>query len=118
VTWLVENKNLTRIKASIILGLITWALGLLTVFSFNIGQQWTLFGKTMFDLLDYLTANLMLPIGGLFIAIFSGWIMSSTSTQQELAIKSPFFYHTWRFLIRYITPIAILIIFMKVIGVI
>lgn len=116
VTWLVENKNISRIRACVVMGVGTWFLGLLTVFSFNIGKTWTVFGKTMFDLLDYLTANIMLPLGGLLIAIFAGWIMKQSSSEQELAIKSPIFYHTWRILIRYITPTAIIIIFLKVIG--
>jgi NSS family neurotransmitter:Na+ symporter len=70
----------------------------------------------MFELLDYLTANLMLPLGGLLIAIFAGWAMSKSNTQQELEIKSPIIYQFWYVLIRYITPTAIIIVFLKAIG--
>lgn len=117
IAWLVENKQVSRLHACVTAGFATWLLGLLTVFSFNIGSTWTLFDKTMFDLLDYLTANIMLPLGGLLIAIFSGWMMRKSSTQEELAIVQPIFYHVWRVLIRYITPAAIIIVFLKIMGV-
>lgn len=118
IAWLVENKNISRRRASVYAGFATWLLGLLTVFSFNIGEHWILFGKTMFELLDYITANIMLPLGGLAIAIFSGWTMSRNSTQEELAIERPVFYQLWRILIRYISPAAVIIIFLNVIGLI
>ncbi|NOQ81914.1 MAG: sodium-dependent transporter [Methylophaga sp.] len=116
IAWLVENKQVSRRRASVTIGFATWSLGLLTVFSYNIGENWILFGKTMFELLDYLTANIMLPLGGLSIAIFSGWIMAKNSTQEELAIEQPIFYQIWRILIRYITPAAVIIIFLNAID--
>jgi NSS family neurotransmitter:Na+ symporter len=116
VAWLVENKQISRRRASVTVGFATWLLGLLTVFSFNIGENWLLFGMTMFGLLDYLTTNIMLPLGGLFIAIFSGWIISKQSSKEELAIKSPLNYKVWRALIRYVSPIAIIIVFLNIIG--
>jgi len=117
IAWLVENKQISRRRASVTAGFAVWLLGLLTVFSYNIGQGWILFGKTMFELLDYLTANIMLPLGGLFIAIFAGWIMSKNSTQEEFAIKSPIVYHGWLLLIRYVAPAAVIIIFLNAIGI-
>ena len=117
VAWLVENKGMTRVYASTLMGVATWIVGLGTVFSFNIGADWKLFDKTFFDLLDYLTANIMLPLGGLFIALFAGWLMSQKSTQDELAGNEGS-YNLWRFLVRYITPIAVMVVFLNVIGVI
>jgi neurotransmitter:Na+ symporter, NSS family len=118
IAWLVENKDVSRRRASVYAGFATWLLGLLTVFSFNIGSHWILFGKTMFELLDYLTANIMLPLGGLAIAIFSGWIMAQNSTQDEFAIEYPVFYQLWQILIRYISPAAVVIVFLNVIGIV
>ena len=74
--------------------------------------------STIFDLLDYLTANIMLPLGGLLIAVFAAWKMSRASTVDELAMGDGFFYKLWRFLVRYITPVAVVIIFLKAISVI
>ena len=118
VAWLVENKDVSRRRAAVIVGFSTWLLGLLTVFSFNIGSNWTLFGKNMFELLDYLTANIMLPLGGLFIALFAGWVMHKNSSQEELNIKPRFLYTLWRVLIRFLAPIGIIIIFLNMVGLI
>lgn len=116
VAWMVENHGFSRRNATMLTGTIIWLLGLLTVFSFNIGQDWTLFGKTPFELLDYLTANIMLPLGGLLIALFAGWVMAKTSTADELAMGNRFLYLGWRVLIRFVTPTAIIIVFANLIG--
>ena len=116
VAWLVENKGMTRLKATTISGSIIWLMGLMTIFSFNIGTEWTLFGLTMFELLDYLTANIMLPLGGLLIALFAGWMMQRSSTVDELGMGDGILYKSWRILIRYITPTAIVIVFASLIG--
>lgn len=121
VAYLVENKGYNRIYASVWIGLFTWFVGLGTVFSFNIWQDKTvsipyLFDNlTFFDTLDYLTANIMLPLGGLFIALFAAWVMRGASSREELATY-PFIYKIWRFLVRYITPIAVIVVFLKAVG--
>jgi NSS family neurotransmitter:Na+ symporter len=70
----------------------------------------------MFELLDYLTANIMLPLGGLLIALFAGWVMKRNSSMDELGLGNGLLYSTWRVLVRFITPIAILIVFANLIG--
>lgn len=119
VAWMVENMGFTRIYASVLAGVVTWVLGLLTVFSFN---QWSefrpVFDKTIFDLLDYLTANIMLPLGGLLIAIFAAWKMHQESSIDELAMGDGASYQVWRFLVRYITPVAVIIVFLKAVELI
>ncbi len=125
VAWLVENKGMTRVYASIVAGFATWAMGLLTVLSFNLWSEVKLLSMievfkdyTVFDLLDYLTANIMLPLGGLLIAIFAAWKMSRASSVDELGMGDRFFYPLWRFLVRYITPVAVVIVFLNAISVI
>lgn len=118
VTWLVENRNLKRVTASIICGVATWTLGMGTVLSFNLWSEVKWFDKTFFDLLDFLTANIMLPLGGLFIAIFTGWAMSRRAKEEEMATKHLFAFNAWNFLLKYVTPLAVLIVFLKSIGVI
>ncbi len=116
VAWLVENKGWSRMKASVVCGVATWLAGLGTVFSFNIWAEATLWGKTVFDLLDYLTSNIMLPLGGLFIAVFAGWIMKSSSTADELSLGESIAFPLWRFLVRFVTPVAVIIVFLNAIG--
>jgi NSS family neurotransmitter:Na+ symporter len=124
VAWLVENRGLTRVSASVLAGVVTWLFGLLTVFSFNIWSDFkpvaigVFADKTLFDLLDYLTANIMLPLGGLLIAVFAVWKMPRESTVDELEMGERFFYPLWRFLVRYITPIAVIIVFLNAIEII
>ncbi len=123
VAWLVENRGHTRIYASVVMGFWTWLLGLGTIFSFNIWEdkKWSipfLFDDlTFFDTLDYLTANIMLPLGGLFIALFSAWILKKETSSSELD-TSPVLFRLWFFLVRYITPVAVIIVFLKAVGVI
>jgi NSS family neurotransmitter:Na+ symporter len=125
VAWMVENLGLNRVFAAVLAGMVTWLAGLLTVFSFNIWSDVTPLSaipvfrdKTMFDLLDYLTANIMLPLGGLLIAVFAAWQMRKSSSIDELAMGDGFFYTLWWFLVRYITPLAVVIVFLHVIDII
>lgn len=117
VAWLVENRGHTRVYAASVVGITVWFLGLGTVFSFNIwsGEEYQLFGKTFFDMLDYLTANIMLPLGGMFIAIFATWVMRKESVASELNMTKGF--DLWYVVTRYVSPVAVLIVFFNAIGV-
>jgi len=122
VTWLVENRGMTRIKATGVTGLLAWSLGILTIMSFS---DWafpfTFAGMQkengIFDMIDILTANIMLPLGGLCMAIFTGWLMSRASSSDELKVKESI-YNFWRFVIRYIAPTGVTVIFLNQIGII
>jgi len=118
VTWLVERHGWTRASAVGWMGILTWLLGLATIFSFNSAKDFKLFGKTMFDLLDFATANVMLPLGGLCIAIFGAWVMSRESSVDELAMGDSLVYRLWRNTVRFVTPVAVVIVFLNAIGVI
>jgi len=123
VAWLIEKFSITRLCSSIICGLVTWLVGLGTVFSFNSWSRIEVFndtfldGKSFFDLLDYLTSNIMLPLGGILICIFTAWLMSDASRRKELKIKNEGAYKLWVFLTRYVTPIGVILIFLHVLGV-
>lgn len=116
VAWLVENKDMSRRTASIWSGIVTWLVGVAVAFSFNIWSEITVFDKSVFDLLDYLTANLMLPIGGFCIAVFSGWVMKKEHSQEELELFG-LTYDLWHYLVKFIAPAAVFIVFLHVLGV-
>jgi NSS family neurotransmitter:Na+ symporter len=116
VAWLVENKNIERHQACVWSGAACWILGFGVVFSFNIWSDFKLFDKNLFQLLDYLTANIMLPLGGLAIAIFAGWMMKQNHAEQELEIPAQGF-QIWQFLIKYISPAAVFFVFLHVLGI-
>jgi len=127
VAWLVESWKISRAKAAIACGVFIWLLGILTVLSFNAWSEvkplaflaGTPFAdKNFFDLFDYLTSNIMLPVGGLFIAIFAAWVMSHAARREEMDAEPPdISYKTWMFLIRYITPVGVALVFLNAIGV-
>ena len=116
VTWLVENKGMSRHRATAFTAIIAWFLGIVTILSFN---YWAFDFKFagmqkhngFFDILDILTANIMLPLGGLLIVVFAAWIMAKKSSRDELN-TSDIVYGLWRFTGRYITPVGIILIFL------
>lgn len=118
VTLLVERFGMTRRTASVWSGLGTWALGFGTVFSFNLWAEYTIFERTYFDLLDFLTSNVMLPLGGLFMAIFAGWLMAREMSASELRLEGSPGFKLWHVLIRYVAPLAMLIVFAYAVGLI
>ncbi|MGR8936032.1 MAG: sodium-dependent transporter [Gammaproteobacteria bacterium] len=118
VAWLVENHDFSREKACIWAGTATWIVGLGTILSFNAWAEVRIFERNFYELLDYLTANLMLPIGGFSIAVFAGWIMKREHTKKELEMPGDLSYDVWRFAIQYVAPAGVFLVFLHVVGVI
>ena len=120
VAWLIENRGMTRVKAAVWSGLVTWLVGIATVLSFS---HWafdfnflgTVKHNGIFDILDILTANIMLPVGGLFIAIFAGWMMKEKHSREELGLKRS--YIIWQFLIKYVAPVLVIVVILNLFGV-
>lgn len=116
VAWLAENRGIKRVNASIIAGSIAWVFGIGSLLSFNLMAGNKLFGKTFFDLVEYLTTNIMLPLGGLLTAIFAAWIMKRASSVEELGMGESLGYYLWRFAARYLAPVGVLLVFLQAIG--
>lgn len=111
VAWLIETKNLGRVRANLMLAGFAWLLGLGSVFSFNIWSEYRLLGFTFFDFLDFLTANIMLPISGLMIALFVGYAMNKKLVEEQLEGTSETVSSLWLFTVRNIAPVAIAAVF-------
>ncbi len=120
VAWLTENEHLSRPKAAWIIGGLAWVLGIGSALSFNLwsGEEYQIFGKTLFDIKDYVTANIMLPLGGLAIALFTGWAVGRRLPESELGMRSARLFGAWHFTLRYIAPAGIVLIFLNAIGVV
>jgi neurotransmitter:Na+ symporter, NSS family len=117
VAFLSENLGLARKTASLYCGLACWLIGLGTVFSFNLwsDSQWQ--NRNVFEWVDFLTAELMLPLGGVLVAVFAGWILPSRLSREELEMGHEQAYLTWQILVRYVAPIGIAIVFLDAFGV-
>ena len=114
VAWADEHRGMSRHVTTPLIGLMAWTLGLTTVFSFNIWSDFhpldkfqTFAGKPIFDLQDYLAVNIMLPLGGLLIAVFVGWVMPRAHTRDELGLPDSMIYRVWLILVRYVCPVAV-----------
>jgi NSS family neurotransmitter:Na+ symporter len=116
VAWLVENRGFTRVRASILGGAGAWLLGIACLLSLNLWSGYTLFGKGVLDLFDYLTANVLLPLGGILIAVFAGWVLPRSATLDELGGQDGVAYRSWRFLVRYVAPMAVTLVLLNGLG--
>ena len=95
------------------LGFTAWFLGLFSALSFNLISEFTIFGKNFFDATDFLTSQIMLPLGGIFIAIFVGWIMKKEHVLDGLGFKEDFIFKAWYFSVRYIAPTLVGLVFLN-----
>jgi neurotransmitter:Na+ symporter, NSS family len=116
VAWLVETLRLTRAQAALLVGGVIWLLGFLTVMSFGPWSEVTFLKGTFFDNIDYLTNNVMLPLGGLSIVVFAGWVMARNSTADEIDPHAGVLYRMWRFSARVVAPIAVIFVLLHALG--
>ncbi len=117
VAYAEDRWHMERKFACVVFGFFGWATGVATVLSFNAWQDVTplaIFdvfeGKTVFDLIDYFTANIMMPVGAILIALFVGWRMKPEMIEGDLSFSHPLLFKTWLWIMRVVAPIAILFI--------
>lgn len=118
---LVEEFAMTRVKATILGTLTVCFLGFFTVLSLGSVNGFGIFGKTLFEILEFLTLNVMLPLGGLFIVLFIGWYYGKSKTIRELTNNGELkagILPLYLFLIRFIAPVAIAFVFLYSLGLI
>ena len=117
VAYLVEQKKITRRRATVLIFLGTWTLGALCSLSFGPLADLKLFGLTIFSFCDQLTSNFLMTFGGLLFVIFVGWKMDRAAVRDEFTrggtarFNCAVFDAFW-FLLRYVAPPAIIIIFL------
>jgi NSS family neurotransmitter:Na+ symporter len=120
VQYFIDRFNFTRFKASLSMGLFFYMVGILAMLSNIEGfkEALTFGSKNLFDWLDFITAAVMLPFGGLIMAIFVGFVMQKERVESILKSQLGRFFNLWYFSLRYITPIAMFIVILNLIGVV
>src|SRR6056297_1828575 len=120
VAYFVEEQKMIRRDATIIATALISIFGMICSLSLSSSVKIEFFGKNFFDWLEFVSSNILLPLGGLCIALFVGWKLGKQKVLKELSneytINAPF-YHVFIFLVKYIAPIAIAIVFLNGIGV-
>lgn len=109
-----------RAKMSWIIGLLIFIVGIPSALSYGVLSDFTLFGKTFFDLSDYLVSNILLPVGALAISIFASYKIPKDTLLKEISVgtkNSKKIFAVWFLIIKYIAPVAIIIVFLDVLGV-
>ncbi|KFA58595.1 Sodium-dependent transporter family protein [Gilliamella apicola] len=109
VELLEERTPMGRKTATVVSSIIIWALGIACILSFNQWADVKLFDKNIFDLLDYLTSKIMLPVTGLGTIIFGAWMMNQKHIRNELNLSSSWF-GIWSILTRFVIPVAVVTI--------
>jgi NSS family neurotransmitter:Na+ symporter len=109
VTYLVDEKNFGRKRATWFSGGVMFLIGIPASLSLGIWKEYTVFGRGFFDLLDYLSANILLPLGGIGIALFIGWVFSADALKEAAADGGHRFplANVWIFICKFIAPAAI-----------
>ena len=115
VAWVSERFRLTRRRSALLVGLCAWGVGLAAIFSFNVWAfSFPFFGTEknlgLFDVLQILTAQILLPIAGIMIALFAGWALSAQSARDDLALRSPCAFDAWWWLLRVVVPLSLFLL--------
>lgn len=115
ISFFCEEWKMTREKASMLNTVIAIVFGSLCALSFGAAADWKIFGMTVFDLFNFTTANLLMPVCGIVFAIFAGWFMDKKLVRSQLTNDEMLKVRTYKsivFSLRYIAPLAILSIFL------
>ncbi len=110
VAWLEDTRHYSRHKSTLITMACIACLGVLSILSYNILSQWQVGSRNLNGILDFLANQIMLPVGGLLIAIFAAWQVSKASLRDELPAMPKAVFELWHLLLRFLLPPAIAVI--------
>ena len=114
VAYLSEEGFLSRKNSALAISLFAWLLGIGTALSFNILSDFELTpGRNFLDSMDFIANQILLPLGGMLIAIFVGWFMKKELITDEVGYVNPIIYKLWRFFIKFIAPVSVALIFIS-----
>jgi len=121
VAYFSEELNISRKKATVIATLLISLLGIIAAGSWGWFDSLTIAGYNIFGILNFTSANILLPTGGFFIVLFIGWFMGKDKVRDEISNHGTLrtrLLSVFLFLIRFIAPVAIALVFLNGIGII
>ena len=114
VAYMSEENILSRKRSAQIISFFVWILGIGSALSFNIWSDFSLIGDRNFlDSMDFIANQILLPLGGMLIAIFVGWFMKKSFIEDELGPINTYLYVLWRFFVKFIAPACVGYIFYR-----
>ncbi len=120
VQYFIDRFRWSRLKASVLMGLFFYLIGIIALLSNIDGYKEALTwgSKNFFDWVDYFTAAIMLPLGGLIMAVFVGFVIEKQRVESVMRPQLGFAFDIWYFSLRYITPIAMFVVMLSLMGII
>lgn len=121
ITFFCEEKKMSRRAATLLSSVIALVGGLLCALSFGPLRDFTIAGKTIFDLFDYVSSNICLPLGGMVVSVFVGWIVERKWLRRQMTDDGAYRFRMMSvlvFCLRWICPVAIFLIFLNSIEII
>ena len=109
--WLEEHKGFARHKSAMLILTVVAVLSTASILGYNHLSAYQLAGKDINGVMDYFSNQILLPLGGLLIAIFVGWRLDKGISQAQLGLGNGWLFKGWWWLIRYLVPLAVLVIF-------
>jgi NSS family neurotransmitter:Na+ symporter len=116
VAYFTEELRIKRGTSTILATILITLLGIICSLSMGLFSEYEIFGLNFFDLLDFISANLLLPVGGMFIALFIGWAFGKYKVIREVAHGGRlrgWFLRVFMLLVKFVAPIAIFIVFLQ-----
>ncbi|MBT8387356.1 MAG: sodium-dependent transporter, partial [Ignavibacteria bacterium] len=124
VSYFVDERKWNRHFAVTVLAGVIFLLGVPSALSYNVLSDFKIFGLNFFDLVDFLASNVILPLGGMLIAIFVGWVwgfdkvvVNLKEGAEKLFDNNPWMITTWKIFLKYFAPILIFIVLLQSIGI-
>jgi NSS family neurotransmitter:Na+ symporter len=105
--WVEERFNIPRHKSAVLVVGSIAMFSILSIMSYNVMGELNMGGMNFNDVMDYFSTKILLPVGGLLIAVFAGWIVKKEATRDELTSLNGLAYEVWHFLIRFVVPPAV-----------
>jgi NSS family neurotransmitter:Na+ symporter len=115
-----EEWHISRRRSAFYVSAVVMMLAVFSSLSFGELSGYKIFGMVFFDFLDFITAKILMPLGGMFIAMFVGWRIDKKILKAELTNQGTvafYFFNTYSFVLRYVTPIGIALMFLNELGV-